>query len=342
MRRSLAVGLLIISILTMACGGAASVDDYKAAFVYLGSPNDGGWTQAHDEGRQYLVEQTGIETAYTEDVPPDATEFRTVAEAYIEQGYNIIFGTTFGYLDIMEEMALEYPDVIFLHCSGYKSNDSNYTNYFGKIYEPRYLSGLAAGAITESNKIGYVAAFPIPEVIRGINAFATGVKEVNPDATVEVVWTNTWFGPEEETQAANALLETGADVLTQHQDSASTGIAAEAAGAKWIGYHTGYGKEAAPNAFVTAPVWNWGPLYTDLVNSILNDEFTTTPYWAGLSADVVDLFEVSSDVPMYATMLIQERKDEITNGDFDIFEGLSDGDLLGMSYFIDNVIGTLD
>jgi len=341
-RRSLAVGLLIISILTMACGGAASVDDYKAAFVYLGSPNDGGWTQAHDEGRQYLVEQTGIETAYTEDVPPDATEFRTVAEAYIEQGYNIIFGTTFGYLDIMEEMALEYPDVIFLHCSGYKSNDSNYTNYFGKIYEPRYLSGLAAGAITESNKIGYVAAFPIPEVIRGINAFATGVKEVNPDATVEVVWTNTWFGPEEETQAANALLETGADVLTQHQDSASTGIAAEAAGAKWIGYHTGYGKEAAPNAFVTAPVWNWGPLYTDLVNSILNDEFTTTPYWAGLSADVVDLFEVSSDVPMYATMLIQERKDEITNGDFDIFEGLSDGDLLGMSYFIDNVIGTLD
>ena len=134
MRKSWAVGLIIISILTMACGGAADVDDYKAAFVYLGSANDGGWTQAHDEGRQYLVEETGIETAFTEDVPPDATEFRTVAEAYIEQGYNIIFGTTFGYLDIMEEMALEYPDVTFLHCSGYKSNYSNYTNYFGKIY----------------------------------------------------------------------------------------------------------------------------------------------------------------------------------------------------------------
>ena len=117
MRRSWAVGLIIISILTMACGGAADVDDYKAAFVYLGSANDGGWTQAHDEGRQYLVEETGIETAFTEDVPPDATEFRTVAEAYIEQGYNIIFGTTFGYLDIMEEMALEYPDVTFLHLS---------------------------------------------------------------------------------------------------------------------------------------------------------------------------------------------------------------------------------
>jgi basic membrane protein A len=299
----------------MACGGAADVDDYKAAFVYLGSANDGGWTQAHDEGRQYLVEETGIETAFTEDVPPDATEFRTVAEAYIEQGYNIIFGTTFGYLDIMEEMALEYPDVTFLHCSGYKSNDSNYTNYFGKIYEARYLSGLAAGSLTESNKIGYVAAFPIPEVIRGINAFANGVKEVNPNATVEVVWTNTWFGPEEETQAANALLEAGADVLTQHQDSASTGIAAEAAGAKWIGYHTGYGKEA---------------------------EFTTTPYWTGMSGNVVDLFEVSDDVSSDIKTLIEDRKQEIIDGTFEIFEGSSDGDLLGMSYFVDNVVGTLD
>ena len=342
MRRSWAVGLLIISILAMACGGAADVDDYKAAFVYVGPADDGGWSQAHDVGRQFLADETGIETAYTELIPEDATEFRTVAEAYIEQGYNIIFGTTFGYLDIMEEMAVEYPDVIFLHCSGYKSNDSNYTNYFGKIYEARYLSGLAAGSLTESNTIGYVAAFPIPEVIRGINAFANGVKEANPNATVEVVWTNTWFGPEEETQAANALLEAGADVLTQHQDSASTGIAAEAAGAKWIGYHTGYGKDAAPNAFVTAPVWNWGPLYTEMVNAVINDEFTTTPYWTGMSGNVVDLFEVSDDVSSDVKSLIEQRKQEIIDGTFVIFEGSSDGDLLGMSYFVDNVVGTLD
>mgnify|MGYP005642184197 len=242
MRRSWAVGLIIISILTMACGGAADVDDYKAAFVYVGPADDGGWSQAHDVGRQFLVDETGIETAYTELIPEDATEFRTVAEAYIEQGYNIIFGTTFGYIDAMAEMAEEYPDVIFLHCSGYLSNDSNFGNYFGKMYQPRYLSGLAAGAMTESNKIGYVAAFPIPEVIRGINAFATGVKEVNPDATVEVVWTFTWFGPEEETQAANALIETGVDVLAQHQDSPSTGVVAEANGAKWISYNTAYGQ----------------------------------------------------------------------------------------------------
>ena len=194
MHKRWAVGLILISILTMACGGAASVDEYKAAFVYVGPTDDGGWSQAHDVGRQYLVEQTGIQTEYTALVPEDATEFRTVAEAYIEQGYNIIFGTTFGYIDAMAEMAEEYPDVIFLHCSGYLNNDTNFANYFGKMYQPRYLSGLAAGAMTDSNKIGYVAAFPIPEVIRGINAFAAGVNEVNPEATVEVVWTFTWFG----------------------------------------------------------------------------------------------------------------------------------------------------
>ena len=126
MRRRWTVGLILISILTMACGGAASVDEYKAAFVYVGPADDGGWSQAHDVGRQYLVEETGIQTEYTALVPEDATEFRTVAEAYIEQGYNIIFGTTFGYIDAMAEMAEEYPDVIFLHCSGYLNNDTNF------------------------------------------------------------------------------------------------------------------------------------------------------------------------------------------------------------------------
>jgi len=233
----------------------------------------------------------------------------------------------------MAEMAEEYPDVIFLHCSGYLSNDSNFGNYFGKMYQPRYLSGLAAGAITESNKIGYVAAFPIPEVIRGINAFATGVKEVNPDATVEVVWTFTWFGPEEETQAANALIETGVDVLAQHQDSPSTGVVAESNGAKWISYNTAYGKDAAPGAFVTAPVWAWGPYYVDVVNSIIDGEFSGGAYWGGMDTGLVSLYDLSSDVPSDISDLISQRSDEIINGDFDppIVE----------EEFIDNVIGTV-
>ena len=309
MRRGWAVGLVLISILAIACGGAASVDEYKAAFVYVGPADDGGWSQAHDVGRQKLVEETGIETAYTELVPEDATEFRTVAEAYIEQGYNIIFGTTFGLID------------------------SNFGNYFGKMYQPRYLSGLVAGSITKSNKIGYVAAFPIPEVIRGINAFAEGVKETNPNATVEVVWTFTWFGPEAETQAANALLETGADVLTQHQDSTATGIAAEAAGAKWISYNTAYGKDAAPEAFVTAPVWDWGPYYVSVVESIADGSFAPEAYWGGMETGLVSLYELSGDVPRTVEQLVNERTMEILSGAFDppIVE----------DRFVDNVIGTV-
>ncbi len=333
MRRGWTVGLILISILAIACGGAASVDEYKAAFVYVGPADDGGWSQAHEDARQKLVEETGIETAYTELVPEDATEFRTVAEAYIEQGYNIIFGTTFGYLDAMEEMALEYPDVIFLHCSGYKLNDTNFGNYFGKMYQPRYLSGLVAGTITQSNKIGYVAAFPIPEVIRGINAFAEGVKETNPNATVEVVWTFTWFGPEAETQAANALLETGADVLAQHQDSTATGIAAEAAGAKWISYNTAYGKDAAPEAFVTAPVWDWGPYYITVVESIVDGTFTPEAYWGGMETGLVSLYELQGDIPRTVEQLVNEKTMEILSGSFDppVVE----------DKFVDNIIGTV-
>ena len=233
----------------------------------------------------------------------------------------------------MEEMALEYPDVIFLHCSGYKLNDSNFGNYFGKMYQPRYLSGLVAGSITKSNKIGYVAAFPIPEVIRGINAFAEGVKETNPNATVEVVWTFTWFGPEAETQAANALLETGADVLTQHQDSTATGIAAEAAGAKWISYNTAYGKDAAPEAFVTAPVWDWGPYYVSVVESIADGSFVPEAYWGGMETGLVSLYELSGDLPRTVEQLVNERTMEILSGSFDppIVE----------DSFVDNVIGTV-
>jgi len=332
MRRSWAVGLLIISILAMACGGAADVDDYKAAFVYVGPADDGGWSQAHDVGRQYLVEQTGIETAYTELIPEDATEFRTVAEAYIEQGYNIIVGTTFGYIDAMAEMAEEYPDVIFLHCSGYLSNDSNFGNYFGKMYQPRYLAGLQAAEMTTSNKIGYVAAFPIPEVIRGINAFASGVKERNPEATVEVVWTFTWFGPEEETQAANALIETGVDVLAQHQDSPSTGLVAEANGAFWISYNTNYGQSAAPDAYAGAPVWDWGPYYVDVVNSIINGEFSGGAYWGGMETGLVSYDTIAEVGP--SADLINDVQGQIIRGEFDppIIE----------DEFIDNVIGTVN
>ena len=173
----------------------------------------------------------------------------------------------------MEELASEYPDVVFEHASGYKMNDTNFGNYFGRIYQPCYLSGIAAGAITEANRIGYVAAFPIPEVIRGINAFTLGAQRVNPDVEVHVAWTLTWFDPAIEGDTASALLEAGADVIAMHQDSTAAGIAAQEAGARWVAYNSDM-SAFAPDAYITAPVWTWGPYYASIIEVLRLDHRT--------------------------------------------------------------------
>ena len=203
--------LLIGTILLAACGGAAEEpiapadepaasaekvtdeDDFKVAFVYVAPIGDLGWTWAHDQARIQLEEELGVETAFVEMVP-EGPEGERVIRDFATKGYDLIFTTSFGYMDATVAVAEEFPDTQFVHISGYK-NAPNASNVFGRMYQPRYLSGLVAGASTQSNIIGYVAAFPIPEVIRGINAFTLGAREVNPDVEVRVVWTNTWFGP---------------------------------------------------------------------------------------------------------------------------------------------------
>ncbi|HJO32575.1 MAG TPA: BMP family ABC transporter substrate-binding protein, partial [Anaerolineales bacterium] len=196
---------------------AAAKTAFKAAFVYVAPIGDLGWTWAHDQARQQMEADLGIETAYIEMVP-EGPEGERVIRDFAMKGYDLIFTTSFGYMDPTITVAEEFPDIQFVHISGFKSAP-NASNVFGRMYQPRYLSGLVAGAATESNIIGYVAAFPIPEVIRGINAFTLGVREVNPAAEVRVVWTNTWFGPPEEKEAADALLAAGADIIAQHQDT---------------------------------------------------------------------------------------------------------------------------
>ena len=227
------LALLLISLPVFAGGAqeepAAETEDsvFKVAFVYIGIPGDLGWTFEHDRGRLAAVEALGdnIETAYVENVPegPDATR---VIRQFAQKGFDMIWTTSFGYMDPTLEVAQEYPDVIFEHCSGYKTAD-NMANYFGRIYQARYLSGMVAGSATETNTIGYVGAFPIPEVVRGINAFTLGVQKTNPDAVVKVVWTNTWFDPVKEREAAVALLDAGADVIAQHQDTTEPQKAAQ-------------------------------------------------------------------------------------------------------------------
>ena len=336
------------------CEAPAETSDTKAAFIYVGPTGDAGWTWAHDQGRQYAEAETGVETAFVESVPEGTADFGNYARQFIEDGFNVIVGTSFGYMDDMLALADEYPDVVFEHVSGYKANDTNFGNTFGRMYEPRYLSGMVAGSATTSNLIGYVAAFPIPEVIRGINAFALGVQETNPDAVVEVAWTSTWFDPVVEGDSAQALLDKGADVIAMHQDSTAAGDKAEAAGARWVSYNSDM-SAFAPNAFLTAPVWNWGPRYVDIIESAAAGTYTPGYYWGSMADGIVDLAPIADDVDADVVAAVEARKAEIIAGTFHPFSGpindqagnvmvaagetMDDGSMLGMGLFVEGVVG---
>jgi len=248
----------------------------------------------------------------------------------------VIITTSFGYMDATEKFAAENPDVVFEHISGFKMNDTNFGNTFGRMYQPRYLAGMAAGAATESDRIGYVAAFPIPEVIRGINAFALGVQRTNPDAVVEVAWTSTWFDPGVEGNTAQALIDAGADVLTMHQDSTATGQAITDAGGTFIGYHSDM--SAQVDSYLTAPVWDWTPRYASIIEDAQAGTFTPESWWGGMSDGVVDI-AIPDSSPVAAEM--KEVREQILNGEFDVFDS---GDVLdqnGTFVFSDGIVQIL-
>lgn len=329
----------------------------KVAFVYIGIPGDLGWTYEHDRGRKYMEQQLGdkVETTYIENVPegPDAAR---IIRQYAQKGYDMIYATSFGYMDFMYEVAAEFPDVIFMHCSGYKTAD-NMGAYFGRIYQARYLSGLVAGKYTEVDKIGYVAAFPIPEVIRGINAFTRGVRKVNPDAVVKVVWTNTWYDPVLEREAAVALLDEGVDIIAQHQDTTEPQKAAQERGKLSIGYDSDMGQFVGDTVLVS-PIWNWGPYYTEQAEAVINGTWESGSYWGGLKEGVVKLSDFSAKVSDEVLDLVAAERERIVDGEWDVFWGplknqkgevilkdgekMSDGDMLNMSFFIEGVEGKLE
>ena len=258
---------------------AASV---KAGFVYIGKIDDGGYTQAHDQGR-LAIEKMGVETAYVEDVAETVSDTCEAIRTLIDEGCNLIYTNSFGFMEGTVEMAKEYPNVKFAHCSGYQRSD-NLSTYFGKVYQARYLAGIVAGMKTEKNYIGYVAAKGIPEVIRGINAFTLGVQSVNPDAKIEVVFTDTWYDPSVEKQAALELLNKGVDVIAQHQDTTAPQVAAQEKGAYCIGYNFPTA-DAAPDAYLTAACFNWSTFYTDDCQRALDGTWTSRAYWEGLAAE---------------------------------------------------------
>lgn len=333
---------------------AEAAETQKAAFIYVGPIGDLGWSWEHERGRKMLEQKLGdkVKSAYIESVPegPDAAR---VIRQYAQQGYKVIFATSFGYMDPMLEVARDFHNVFFEHCSGYKTAP-NMSTYFGRMYQPRYLSGIVAGKMTKANVIGYVAAFPIPEVIRGINAFTLGVRSVNPKAQVRVVWTNTWFDPVKEREAAVALLDAGADLIAQHQDTTEPQKAAKERGLLSIGYDSDM-RGFVGDSVLVSPVWNWGAYYVDTVKSILNGTWKTHQYWGGLKEGIVQLSDFSPRVPQTTKDMVAAQQQSILNGSWDVFYGsikdqsgkevvaagakMSDAEMLNMSFFVEGVIG---
>lgn len=340
----------------MAAGGAGAAEkELQVGFVYVSPVGDAGWSYAHEMARLALEAQDGVRTAFVEDVA-EGPDSERVMRNMARKGYDLIFATSYGYMDSMLKVAGEFPKTIFMHCSGYKLAP-NMGNYFGRIYQARYLSGMAAGAMTRSGQIGYVAAFPIPEVIRGINAFTIGVRAVNPGATVRVVWTKTWYDPATEKEAAKSLLDVGCDVIAQHQDSPGPQEAAQERGAFSVGYNTDM-SAFAPKAHLTAAVWNWAPFYQEVVESVRNGTWKSASTWPGMEKGIVGLAPFGPMVPEAVKTRIEQEKARIVSGEDRVFAGpikdqqgnmkipagetASDAALLGMTWLVEGVVGTTE
>lgn len=360
-RLVLALLLMIGGLGFFAQGGTQAQDEpFRVAFVYVGPVGDLGWTWAHDQGRLAIEAAfPDVETAYVESVPENPADAERVIRDFAQQGFDLIITTSFGYMDPTINVAADFPDVEFVHISGYKTAE-NVSTGFGKIDEPRYVSGIVAGRQTQSNKIGYVAAFPIPEVIRGINAFTLGVRSVNPDAVVQVVWTNTWFDPAVEREAAEALLDGGADVIAQHQDTPGPQQAAEDRGVWGVGYNADM-SELAPNAVLTSVIWNWGVYYVDVVRQVIDGTWVGgQQYWGNWQDGVVGLApiaewvdeEIRTEAETAAAAFEAGEQNIYTvftgpindnTGEERIADGVSltDEELLNILWFVEGVEGTI-
>jgi len=320
-------------------GGSETV---TAAWLYISEIGDLGWSWAHNEGRKAVEEEFDwLETDYTESVPPDEGE--RVMREYAQGDTDIIFGTTFGYMDPMFSVAEEYPDVLFEHATGYRTRE-NMGRYMGRIYQPRYLAGQAAGMVTENDTIGYVAAFPIPEVVRSINSMALGARSVNPEATFKVRWTNAWFDPPTSQEAAQSLIDEDCDVIAQEQDSPAAVKAANKADVWASGYNAPMGEFGAEN-YLISPVWNWEEFYVPTVESVHDGTWEADFFWGGMETGLPALDEWGPNVPQEVKDTVASTEADILDGDLDVwagskFEGESDEFLFQeMQSYVEGVEG---
>ena len=346
MKKILAIIMAVVMIFGLAaCGGGGTTTsggdaDFKVGAIYINSKNDtAGYTYAHHNGITTAMEELGMDVAsqlvIVDEVPEDKEQVLAAIDTLVGEGANIIFGISFGYIDAMEEAAAAYPEVIFSHATGYKSNDTNFNNYFGRAYQARYLSGIAAGLKsleTGNNSIGYVAAYgtEYAETASGINGFALGAMAVNPDAQVYVKNLGAWADEVNEAAFANELINSyGCGIIAQHCDSAQPQIAAENAGIFGCGYNSDMTPDA-PAAHLTAAIWNWNVYYRTAIEAAQNagsaDQFVTamgTPaYYGGLAEGFVDVSPLSENCAAGSQEAIDAVKKLIVDGTWDVFSGV--------------------
>lgn len=299
---------------------AQAQDPLKVGFVYVSPIGDAGWTYQHELGRQQMEKALGdkVTTSFVESVAEGADAERVIREM-AASGHDLIFATSFGYMNYVDRVSKQFPDVKFMHATGYKSGP-NFHNYNARFYEGRYLTGVVAGEMTKSDVLGYIAAFPIPEVLQGINAFTLGAQSVNPDIEVRVIWVNSWYDPGKEREAALALIAQGADVITHHTDSTAAVQAAQEKGVYAVAYHSDmskYGKDA----HLTATTHHWGDYYTQAAQKALNENGMVESIWGGIKDGFIDLAPINPAVPKATQDKVAQLKQQIKDGTFHPFTG---------------------
>jgi basic membrane lipoprotein Med (substrate-binding protein (PBP1-ABC) superfamily) len=312
----LTTALALVGALTSSASSGSS--PYKVAWILVGPHNDAGWSQAHDAGRLYVQKMLGtkVQTTYKENIAVGAQFAQTIA-SLSAQGYKLIFATSYGY--VTPAVAKKYPNVLFEQATG-TDVAKNVSEYFGAAEDTVFLSGMAAGAASKTGKIGYVVAFPIPEVIRHANAFALGAQLAHPGATVSLVWTNSWFDPAKEKKAAQSLVAAGADVLGQNVDSSAAGQYAESAGIPWVGYDSNASK-FAPKSWLTAAVYNWGPYYLKRVKAAMAGTWKSGFYYGSINDGFTKLAPYGPSVTAATKAKIAAYQKKIQNGSFNEFIG---------------------
>lgn len=340
----------------LAAAGSVQAQEAKVGFVYVGPVGDHGWSYRHDVGRQAVAEKFGdkVKTTFVENVSegPDAER---VINQLASSGHDLIFTTSFGFMNPTRKVAKRFPNVKFEHATGYKRSD-NLSTYSSRFYEGRYVVGHVVGKMTKTNTIGYIASFPIPEVIRGINATYLGAKQVNPDIKMKIVWVNTWYDPGKEGDAAKTLIDQGVDVIMQHTDSPAPLQVAEERGVWAVGQASDM-TAFAPKAQLTAIIDDWDPYYIERVQAVLDGTWESKDTWGGFDSGMVELAPYNDAIPADVVEMAEGVRKGIEDGSVHPFTGpiknqagevvvpegetADDGMLLGMNFYVEGIDGEL-